>query len=269
LIVFPETFLPGYPYWAIVRDPTETGPFMRRLHEQAVELESPAMAELGTAAREAGCYIAMGLHEKDGGTLYNTTAYLDPDGKLLGRHRKLVPTNHERMVWGRGDGRDMVVFDTPIGVIGGLICFEHGNALFRYAIQAQGEQIHVATWPGGMNSLGGVIDAAIRHYAFEAQAFVVNATSILTDEIIDRLGPGGSVGKLSPSGGQTAIVGPRGEYLAGPVKGVEEAVIYAELDPQKITDAKTVMDCAGHYARPDVVRLELSRSPGDPLTVVD
>lgn len=259
VVVFPEAFVSGYPYWTIVRDPTETGAFMRRLHENAVEIPSESTEILCAAARDAGIFVCIGIHEKEAGTLYNTVLFIDPEGRIPGKHRKLVPTNHERMVWGRGDGRDLQVFDTPLGVVGGLICYEHANALFGYALQAQHEEIHVAVWPGGMPSISGVIDAAVRHYAFGGGCFVLCATSILTPEILDALGEGGSVSKLAPGGGHSLIVGPRGNVLAGPAAPEAETILYADLDPAAIVDAKSVVDCAGHYARPDVLKLHVYR----------
>lgn len=259
VIAFPEALVPGYPYWTIVRDPTETGSFMQRLHENAVEIPGESTELLCAAAKEARIHVCIGINERDRGTLYNTVLFIDSEGRILGKHRKLVPTNHERMVWGRGDGRDLNVFETEIGVMGGLICYEHANALFGYALQAQHEQIHLAVWPGGMPSITGVIDAAVRHYAFSGGCFVLCATSILTPEIIDALGKGGSVSKLSPGGGCSMIVGPRGAILAGPAAPDDETILYAELDLAQITEAKTVVDCAGHYARPDVLKLQLYR----------
>lgn len=257
LVVLPETFVPGYPYWLIFLDPTETGAFQRRLFQESVEVPGPATGMLSAAAREAGCSVCVGINERDGGTLYNTILFLDRSGRILGRHRKLVPTNHERMVWGRGDGRDLRVFETPLGVLGGIICYEHGNALFRYALQARREEIHVAVWPGGMPSLHGIVDAAVRSYAFEGSCFVLSATSVVTPEVLEALGTGGSLGKLKPGGGYSAIVAPRGTYLAGPAEAGEETILYATLDPERIVDAKIVLDSAGHYARPDVVRLQI------------
>ena len=269
LVVFPETFVPGYPYWVLFHDPTETGSFQRRLFAQAVEVPSSTTEALGAAAREAGCFVAIGINERDGNTLYNTILYLDADGRIAGRHRKLVPTNHERMVWGRGDGRDLEVLDTPFGALGGLICYEHSNALFRYAVQAKHEALHVAVWPGGMPSITGIIDACMRSYAFEGSCFVLNATSVMTEEIIEALGQGGSTHKLRPGGGYSAIVAPRGVVLAGPAEGSEETLLIADLDPDLVTDAKMVVDCAGHYARPDVVRLQLRQGGHDVLEPLD
>lgn len=264
LVAFPETFIPGYPYWALVQDPLSTRALNRELFHQAVEIPSPATEALSDAARRAKCYAVVGLNERAGGTLYNTQLVIGPGGELLGRRRKLVPTSHERMVWGRGDGSDLRVFDTPWGRLGALICYEHSNALFRYALQAQGEAIHVANWPGGLPWINGIINAAARHYAFEAQAFVVNVTAVLTEEIIEAAGRGGSAGRLGPGGGYSAILAPPGKFLAGPVED-KELILYADLDFDAIADMKMIVDSAGHYARPDVVRLLLSGTPQRPL----
>lgn len=258
LVAFPETIVPGYPYWALVLDPSSNRERNRKLFEQAVEIPSSATDALCAAAREAGIYAVVGLDEREGGTLYNTQLFIAPSGGILGRRRKLVPTSHERMIWGRGDGRDLPTFDTPNGRLGALICYEHSNALFRYALVAQGEEIHVANWPGGLPWINGIIDAAIRHYAFEAQAFVVNSTAVLTEEIIASLGTGGSISRLKPGGGYSAIVAPTGRFLAGPVED-KETILYADCDFSLIADMKMIVDSAGHYARPDVVRLVVNR----------
>jgi len=271
VVAFPETFIPGYPYWAATFDPlsarrSSTPSFSRRLFEQSVEIPSPTTRELCRAAKKAGCLAVIGLNEREGGTLYNTQLFVGPDGEIIGRHRKLVPTSHERMVWGRGDGRDLMVFSSPFGKVGGLICYEHSNALFRYALQAQGEEIHVANWPGGMPWINGIIDAAVRHYAFEGQSFVINSTAVLTEEIIEALGKGGSVDQLKPGGGYSAIVAPGGKYLAGP-EPEKETILYADLDFDEIIDWNMMVDSSGHYARPDVVQLLLRREPHHPLVI--
>lgn len=271
VLVFPESFIPGYPYWALALDPlsvrrASTPSFSRRLFEQSVEVPGEATDILCNAAREAGCLAVIGLNERDGGTLYNTQLFVGATGEILGKRRKLVPTSHERMVWGRGDGRDLMVLPTPFGRLGGLICYEHSNALFRYALQAQGEAIHVANWPGGLPWINGIIDAAIRHYAFEGQAFVINSTAILTEEIIKTLGEGGSTDQLAPGGGYSAIVAPGGKFLAGPELD-KETILYADLDFDQVIDWKMVVDSSGHYARPDVVRLVLRREPHHPLVI--
>jgi nitrilase len=265
LVAFPEAFVPGYPFWAMALDPMSINPFLQRLYAEAVEIPSPALDLLRETARQTGVSVCLGLSERQGGTLYNGQLLIGPDGQIVGRRRKLVPTSHERMVWGRGDGSDLKVFELPFARLGALICYEHANALFRYALSAQGEEIHVAMWPG-LGGISSVVDAACRHHAFESQAFVVNVTSVLTPEILTALGSGGSVAKLQPGGGYTAIVTPRGDFLAGPLRD-GEGILYADLDPALIDKAKSIVDTAGHYARPDVVTLHLNEAAQTPLVI--
>lgn len=264
LVALPETFIPTYPYWTMFLDALSINAFDRRYFEQAVIIPGPITERLANASKTAGCYAAVGLTEREGGTLYNTQLFLGPDATIIGKRRKLMPTRFERMVWGRGDGTDLQVYPTDIGVLGGLICFEHSNGLYRYAIQAQGEQIHIASWPGGMPWLYDTMDAAIRHYAFESKSFVINATSLLSEEILAGLGEGGTLDRLQPGGGYAAIVGPDGNYLAGPEKD-KEGLLYADIDLGQIAEQKMWVDSAGHYARPDVVRLIINRKPQNPL----
>lgn len=263
LIAFPETFIPGYPYFALFLAPTQINEHLRALYRDALQVPGPETAALADAARNAQCHVVIGVHERRGGTLYNSQLFLGPDGAIAGCRRKLVPTSHERMIWGRGDGSDLNVYPTAVGTLGGLICYEHTNALFRYALQAQGEQIHIAGWPGGLPGINNLIDAAARHYAFEAQAFVLNATSVLTEPALAAL-PVEVRSKLKVGGGYSGIITPRGEWLAGPVLD-GESLLYAELDFGLIDAMKSIVDSAGHYARPDVVQLKLNRKPQSPL----
>jgi predicted amidohydrolase len=263
LVAFPEAFVPGYPYFALHLPPTQINPHVAALYRESVQIPSPAVDALCAAAARANCCVVMGLHERRGGTLYNSQLFIADTGAILGCRRKLVPTSHERLIWGRGDGSDLNVYPTPLGVLGGLICYEHTNALFRYALQAQGEQIHIATWPGGLPGIHDIVDAAARHYAFEAQCFVLNATAVFTDASLAALDPAVRE-QHAIGGGFSGVISPRGRWLAGPVlEG--EALIYAELDFAAIDAVKAIVDSVGHYARPDVVQLKLNRTPQSPL----
>jgi nitrilase len=237
------------------------------LADNAVELPGPALDRLLGAATRAGAHLVMGLHERVGGTLYNTMLFVAPDGEGWRVHRKLVPTYTERLVWGQGDGSTLVTMDTPFGALGGLICWEHWMPLARAAMHALHETIHVAQWPTAHD----LHQLASRHYAFEGQCFVLAAGTVLTRrDVVDGLaaigladaaaralleGMRGDGGTQFLRGG-SAIIAPDTSYLAGPAFG-EPCILYAELDPALVTRGHLVMDSAGHYARPDVFRLEV------------
>lgn len=270
IVAFGETWLPGYPIW-FDRGPNAAAwgePSTKELHAELIQNSvvagSPTTDALGAACREHGVYLAMGVNERidnyNRGTLYNSIFYFSPDGSLLGLHRKLVPTFQERMVWGRGDGSTLSVFDTPHGRLGGLVCWEHGMPLTRQAMHMKGEQIHVAVWP----SVSEMHQVMSRHYAFEGRCFVLAAGSIIR---VDDL-PGHLAGlqNLNLEGiedtrllleGGSAIYGPDGMPLAGPVWN-EETILYADLDTRKIAEELTTLDAVGHYNRPNVFRFEVN-----------
>ncbi len=270
LAVFPETWLPGYPIWIDVAPGTAvwghkpaTDAFTR-LVANAVEVPSPATDALCAAAAEAGCSVIMGINERErghlAGTLYNTIIYIGADGRLLGKHRKLIPTHAERLIWGRGDGSTLAVMDTPLGRVGGLVCWEHWMPLARHAMHVTGEQIHAALWP--------YVDdthlVASRHYAFEGRCFVVAVGSVLRrDQVPDDLAIFHGDG-LDPTAylllGGSAIIGPDGHCIAGPL-GTEEAVLYADLDLSRIAAEHQTFDAIGHYGRPDVFTLTINTAP--------
>jgi predicted amidohydrolase len=267
LIVFPETWLTGYPIWfdmapgAALWDSEAANEVYQRLFENSPALGDPTIQQLGKAAKSAGAIIVMGLHERDGSTLYNTTLYLDSDGEIMGHHRKLVPTYTERLIWGRGDGSTLDVFDTPFGLLGGLICWEHWMPLARYHFHAQQELIHIAQWP----SVKTMHQIASRHYAIEGRCFVIATGTVLyRDEVLASGMPlfdqiPNEEDDLVLRGG-SCIIGPDGEYLAEPVFN-KPALVTAEIDPQKTIIPAMTLDITGHYARPDVFTLQVNTAP--------
>lgn len=265
LIAFPEAFLPGYPYWIWLGTPTWGAQFFTELFKNSVEIGSQTTDELCAAARAANAHVVMGINERDGGTLYNTLLYISRQGKILGRHRKLQPTHVERTIWGQGDGSDLRVFKTDIGTIGGLICWEHTMDLIRYAMTVLGEEIHIAAWPGvstlhhnpHSTIFDNVTDAAARHHALAGQAFVINVQNPIDEGIIEKLGLGDQPEMIQTGGGWSAIIGPDGQIIGGPLTG-EEGIVYADIDLEERIMAKFACDSIGHYARPDVARLLLN-----------
>src|SRR6476469_2136592 len=260
LVVFPETFVPAYPSSAWAKflagwaDPRAKGAFAQLVRES---LASPGADadRLGAIARENEVWLVTGVNERDPerpGTLYNALLYHAPDGSLAVHHRKLVPTNHERLIWGQGDGEGLRAVETGLGRIGGLICWENYMPLARFALYESGVEIYIASTADD----GDAWQATLVHIARESRAFVISPCHFqrgssypedfpLREEIegIDPLGRGGS-----------AILAPDGSYLAGPLYD-EEAILYADLDPQRLAEERQRFDAAGHYPRPDVLEL--------------
>jgi len=261
LIVFPESFIPAYPDWVWAIPAGEDG-MLSELYAtflaQSVTIPSAATEQLGRAARAAGAYVAIGISERNseasGGSLYNTLLYLDDTGQILGKHRKLVPTGGERLVWAQGDGSTLDVYDTPFGRLSGLICWENYMPLARYALYAWGTQIYAAvTWDRGEPWL-----STLRHIAREGRMVVAGACSILRlTDIPDSWAFKRRFYREAGAwinGGDSAIVGPDGAFLAGPVRE-QETILYAEIDPLGMGGPRWMLDVAGHYARPDVFEL--------------
>jgi nitrilase len=266
LLVFPETFVPWYPYFSFVLPPVLSGKEHLRLYDEAVVVPSPATDAVAAAARRHAMVIVLGVNERDFGTLYNTQLVFDRDGALRLKRRKITPTFHERMIWGQGDGAGLQVVQTAVGRIGALACWEHYNPLARYALMAQHEEIHVAQFPGSL--VGPVfadqIEVTIRHHALESGCFVVNATGWLTDEQIASVTTDPILQNAIRGGCMTAIITPEGRHAVPPLTE-GEGLLVADLDLALITKRKRMMDSVGHYARPELLSLNLDNRSALPM----
>lgn len=281
LIVTGETGVPTYPYWRnrftyYDEDPDIVNAWNSVVVDyylQSVRIPEDLQA-LCTAAKKANLYCVVGISEQDdrigSATLYNTQVIIGRDGNIIGRHRKLVPTHEERMIWGRGDASDLNVWETDIGNIGGLICYENHMTLLKAALTSMGEEIHCCCWPGWVNNMIGKglnettdittsnIDSCLREYAFETQNFVLSSSLYVPFDSISNDFPFKKYGNWDWAIGGSAIVDPSGQYLAGPVFN-EETILYANLDPKERIRAKSRFDAMGHYTRWDTVSLNINK----------
>jgi nitrilase len=266
LVVFPETFVPWYPYFSFVHSPVLTGAEHIRLYENAVTVPGPVTQAVAAAAKRYGIVTVLGVNERDHGSLYNTQLVFDADGRLVLKRRKITPTFHERMIWGQGDGSGLSVVATAVGRLGALACWEHYNPLARYALMAQHEEIHVAQFPGSMVGpiFADQIEVTIRHHALESGCFVVNATGWLTEEQIAKISPDEKLRKALRGGCMTAIISPEGAHVVPPLTS-GEGLLIADLDLGLIVKRKRMMDSVGHYARPELLSLVLDNRPTRPM----
>jgi nitrilase len=262
LAVFPEAFVGGYPkgidFGARVGSRSPEGrEWFRRYYESAISVPGPETQAIGEAAAEHGMHIVVGVIERDGGTLYCTALFFGSDGTLLAKHRKLMPTAMERLIWGMGDGSTLPVLETEIGRIGAVICWENYMPLLRTAMYAQGIELYCAPTVDDRD----MWIASMRHIAVEGRCFVLSAVQYLTraDCPSDYQPLQGNEPDTVLIRGGSAIVGPLGEELAGPLYG-REAVLVADLDLAEIPRAKFDFDAVGHYARPDVFELRVDRT---------
>ncbi|MGZ4150681.1 MAG: carbon-nitrogen hydrolase family protein [Actinomycetota bacterium] len=269
LVVFPETYVPGYPeyIWRLRPGGEEDYGLAEELHglllRNAVDLAADDLKPVREAAAQHGVTVVLGVHERDGefsrASVYNTLVTIGSDGSILNRHRKLVPTNPERMVWAPGDGSGLRVLDTPVGRLGGLICWENYMPLARYSLYAQGVEVYVAsTWDEGDGWL-----ATMRHIALEGRCWVLGAGCSIQAKDVPEGFP--SRERLYPdpeewlNAGDSVIVAPDGEIVAGPLRR-EHGVLSADIDPARADAAHYTLDVAGHYQRPDVFTLHVDRS---------
>jgi nitrilase len=258
LVLFPEAFIPAYPDWAWREPAWRDSRFTSRLREQAVAIPSETTHRLAEAASESGAYVAIGINEIDGSTLYNTLLYLSPEGELVGRHRKLMPTGGERTVWGMGDGSTLGVVNTPFGTVGGLICWENYMPLARTAMYAQGVDIYLApTWDNSDEWV-----ASMQHIAKEGRCYVLAVAPVLRGSDVPQELRGDAYGGEDDwmSRGYGLIVEPGGRIVTGPALE-EQTILYAEIDRAKIARHRHLFDPVGHYSRPDVLRLTVNTRP--------
>ena len=282
LVAFPETWLPGFPWFIYLGTPADALAYFPRYHENSLAVDSPEMRRLRAIVKKAGVTVVMGFSERAASSRYMAQAIIAPDGELLLARRKLKPTHIERTVFGEGDGSDLVVVDAPFGRLGALNCWEHVQPLMKMAMYAQHEEVHVASWPSlsiyrdTAYALGPEVNnAASMIYAVEGGCFVLAPCAVISQEMFDMLCDTPEKARLlnprtgGPGGGFTVIYGPDGRSLCTKLAEDPEGILYADLDPTQIIMAKAAADPVGHYARGDAVRLVVNRAKRRVMTEVN
>ena len=277
LVVFPEAFFPGYPYWIWLGDPGYGMPFFKRYYENAVTIPGDAVMRLSNAARENNVFLCASVTEKDRGSLYLTQLWFDKSGNLIGKHRKVRPTGVERTIWGEGDGSMMQVYDTELGRLGGLQCWEHMMPMNSVIMCAQDEQVHAAAWPAFAwdPSSPHYIDtrrAATKYYAIATGTYAVLATETLSQEAIDEMCGDDEYKRGIYKKGYACgarIINPFGKVISKEdIPHDEEGIAYGDIDLSILGEAKYHMDCAGHYSKPSVARVVFNRMPAEAVQFV-
>lgn len=276
LVIFTEAFIPGYPTWVWRLKPGPDWNLSEQLHQRllnnAVDLDSGDLVQLYEAAKKHQVVIVCGIEERDNelsrSTLYNSVVVIGPDGTLLNRHRKLMPTNPERMVWGFGDASGLKVIDTPAGRIGTLLCWENYMPLARYALYSQGVELYIApTYDSGDDWV-----SSLQHIAREGGCWVIGCGNLMQGSDIPEDFPGKD--ELYPDAdewvnpGDSVVIAPGGEIVAGPLRE-EEGILYCQIELEKAGIAKRAMDVAGHYSRPDIFQLHVNTKPQSPVVFED
>jgi nitrilase len=270
LVAFPETWLPGYPWFIWLDSPAWGMQFIQRYHDNSLVYGTPQADRIAQAAKDHGVMVVMGHSEKASGSLYISQWIIDAEGRTVAQRRKLKPTHVERTVFGEGDGSDLTVYPTELGRIGALCCWEHLQPLSKYAMYAQNEQVHVAAWPsfsiyrGGAYALGPEVNtAASRIYAVEGQCFVIAPCATVSEAMLQILCGDDATKRqlLLAGGGFAGIYAPDGQLISQPLPETAEGLVYADIDLGMISLAKAAGDPAGHYSRPDVTQLLINRAP--------
>lgn len=274
IIAFPETYVAGYPYYylsASTNPLKEHGKWFARVFKSAVEVPGPSTEKLCEAARKAGAWVVMGINEKDAmGTLYNSQLFIDSQGNVLGVHRKLIPTLCEKLLYARGDGSQLRLYNTEWGEMGGLICGEHTSSLTKFALLGRGEKIHVASWPAFHQDIfpkyqNETVLFRIRQHAHEGKVFVISASGHFSAEMAEVLcGTDEDRRRNRAGGGCSAIVGVNGEFLGGPLID-EEGIVYAEINLEDRIEASLTQDVLGHSSRFDVLSLNFNETKQAPI----
>mgnify|MGYP000120849108 CR=1 FL=1 len=284
LVVFPEVFVPAYPLWSFLYPPMETHGFFHRLFRNAVKVPSPQTDKLGETARRCGVIVSIGVNEKTDvsmGAIWNANLIFDHTGAIVHRHRKLVPTFVEKLSWANGDGSGLRTVDTRVGRLGLLICGENTNPLARFALLAQGEQVHLSTYPPafparrpgaqGEYDLGHAIRVRAGAHSFEGKVFTVVASGALDELTVKEVAQGDdekrAILQKTPRP-VSVILNPNADVIAGPLDE-PEGIVVGEIDINQIVEWKQIHDVVGYYNRFDIFRLRVNRAPNRPLEIVD
>src|SRR6201984_2430418 len=279
LVAFPEVFVPGYPYWNWVTDPVTGSAWFEKLVRASVLVPGPEIDIVRKAARDSDCYVVLGVNERSPvslGAIYNTLVFIGPDGGLLGKHRKLVPTWAEKLTWTGGDGSSLKVYDTEIGRLGGLACGENTNTLARFALLAQGELVHIASYislpvaPPDYDMAEAIKVRAIAH-SFARKIFTIVSCSTVSEEIItamDTVVPAARAPLQRKSSAFSGIIGPDGRVV-GDALIDDEGIVYADIDLDRCIQPKQMHDIVGHYNRFDIFDLRINRRPHAPLGLAE
>ena len=275
IVAFPEVFVPGYPYWNWITDPVTGSAWFEKLSRAAILVPGPEVDALRRAARDSHIHVVIGVNERSPvswGAIYNTLLFIGPDGALLGKHRKLVPTWAEKLTWTGGDGSSLVTYDTSIGRLGGLACGENTNTLARFALLAQGELVHIASYislpvaPPDYDMAEAIKIRAMAH-SFEGKLFTIVSCSTVSEEIItamETIVPDARKRLERKSSAFSGIIGPDGRVV-GEALIDDEGIVYADIDLGRCIQPKQMHDIVGHYNRFDIFDFRVNRNPQQPM----